>query len=413
MIEEKDKIGKGIETQDEIDLFEIIGILWKRKKLIILITITITVLAIVYSLVATPVYKATAKIIPVSSQRSTFSIPSELIGIAGMFGLGGTAGGAEIIKAVLGSRELAKLVIKKQDLKRFIYPNVWDEKTGEPKVSPEKIPQDDEIAEQFLKNFLKITENQREKTIEISVMFPKHSTLSAIVANEVIDSLQTILNQKAYTNAKRNRLFIEEQVNIAKKNLQMAEDEFREFQEKYNAVAIDKQMEESIKLYAELVGMLSEREVKLGVLKKITTPDNPEAIALEHEIREIKRKLKELEEGQKKADLKGYVLDPTKKIIIPIENVPNLAIEYIRRRRELEIQNEIYKVLLTSLEKAKIEEAKEDVSFQVIDYAYPPRYRFKPKRKLIVAVAFTSSLLLGIFLALLIESIDKRKKQQS
>lgn len=410
MMEEENKMQKPIETQDEIDLLEIAGIIWKRKKLIILITITITILALVYSLVATPFYKATAKIIPISSQKSI--IPAELIGIAGMLGVGGgTAGGSEIIRAVLGSRELAKLVIKKQDLKRFIYPKVWDEKTGELKANSEKIPQEDEIAELFLKNFLKTTENPKEKTIEISVIFPKHSTLSAIVANEVIDSLQTILNQKAYTNAKRNRLFIEEQVNIAKKNLQMAEDEFRDFQEKYNAVAIDKQMEESIKLYAELVGMLSEREVKLGVLKKITTPDNPEAIALEHEIREIKRKLKELEEGQKKAELKGYVLDPTKKIIIPIENVPNLAIEYIRRRRELEIQNETYKVLLTSLEKAKIEEAKEDISFQVIDYAYPPRYRFKPKRKITVAVAFTASLIFGVFLALLLESIDKRRKQ--
>lgn len=396
--------------EDEIDLFEVLGVIWKRKKIIILITVVITTLAIIYSLIATPVYKATAKIIPISSQGTRFSIPGEVLGIAGMLGFGGsTAGSTEIIKAVLNSRELAKLVIKKLDLKRFMYPNFWDEKTGELKVPPDKIPQDDEVAEKFISGFVKTTENPKEKTIEISVMFPKHSTLSAIVANEIINSLQEILNQKAYTNAKRNRLFIEEQLNIAKKNLQRAEEDFREFQEKYNVVAIDKQMEESIKLYAELVAMISEREVKLGVLRKLTTPDNPEAIAIEQEIKEIRKKLKELEEGHSKADLKGYILDPGKKIIIPIENVPNVALEYIRRKREFELQNEIYKVLLTSLEKAKIEEAKEEISFQVIDYAYPPRYRFKPKRKIIVAIAFTSSIILGAFLALLLEAIGKNK----
>lgn len=170
-------------------------------------------------------------------------------------------------------------------------------------------------------------------------------------------------------------------------------------------------MEESIKLYAELVGMLSEREVRLGVLRRITTPDNPEAVSLEYEISELKRKLRELEEGQKNKAVKGYILDPTKKIIIPIERVPDVALEYIRKRRELEIQNEIYKVLLTALEKAKIDEAKEDISFQVIDYAYPPSHRFKPKRKLIVAASFASSALLGIFLAFVIEAIDRRKKE--
>lgn len=401
----------GIQDQEEIDLFELLGIIWKRKKLIFALVFVVTALAVVYSLIATPVYRASAKIIPVSSGRGiSIPIPGELMGFAGLLGAN-LGGGDNIIKAVLNSRELAKTVVQKYDLKRYIYPNIWDEETGELKVSSEKIPQEDEIAETFLKNFVQIVDQKRDGVIEISVLFPKHATLSAIVANEMVYSLQNILNQKAYTNAKRNRIFIEEQVKIAKANLERAENEFREFQEKYNVVAMDKQMEESIKLYAELVGMLSEREVRLGVLRRITTPDNPEAVSLEYEISELKRKLRELEEGQKNKAVKGYILDPTKKIIIPIERVPDVALEYIRKRRELEIQNEIYKVLLTALEKAKIDEAKEDISFQVIDYAYPPSHRFKPKRKLIVAASFASSALLGIFLAFVIEAIDRRKKE--
>lgn len=209
----------GIQDQEEIDLFELLGIIWKRKKLIFALVFVVTALAVVYSLIATPVYRASAKIIPVSSGRGiSIPIPGELMGFAGLLGAN-LGGGDNIIKAVLNSRELAKTVVQKYDLKRYIYPNIWDEETGELKVSSEKIPQEDEIAETFLKNFVQIVDQKRDGVIEISVLFPKHATLSAIVANEMVYSLQNILNQKAYTNAKRNRIFIEEQVKIAKANL--------------------------------------------------------------------------------------------------------------------------------------------------------------------------------------------------
>jgi Uncharacterized protein involved in exopolysaccharide biosynthesis len=83
--------------------------------------------------------------------------------------------------------------------------------------------------------------------------------------------------------------------------------------------------------------------------------------------------------------------------------------EYIRRRRELEIQNETYKLLLRALEQARIEEEKETLSFEVIDYAYTPRFKYKPKRKLIVMVSFVSSLFVGVFLSLLLDSIKERR----
>jgi uncharacterized protein involved in exopolysaccharide biosynthesis len=69
-------------------------------------------------------------------------------------------------------------------------------------------------------------------------------------------------------------------------------------------------------------------------------------------------------------------------------------------------------VLLKSLEQARIEEEKETLSFEVIDYAYTPRFKYKPKRKLIVMVSFVSSLFVGVFLALLLDSIRKRRDRK-
>jgi uncharacterized protein involved in exopolysaccharide biosynthesis len=400
---------------EEIDLFELWDRIWRRRKLILAITLSVTVVSGIISFFITPVYKASAKIVPLASQKQSFiPIPSDMVGLMGLFGTEFGAGGGATIKAVLQSRELAKRVIENTGIKKYLYGKLWDEKSGSLKkdIPPHKIPSDDELAEKFLKENLVVNEDKKTGIIEISVLFPKEPTLPAVIANNYIKELNNILNEKAYTAAKRNRIFLEERVKQTELKLSQAEQDFKDFQQKYNIVAIDKQMEEGLKIYAELVAKLSEKEMQLEVMRRITSPDNPDVVTLNYEINELRKKIRELEEGQRAMQVKGYILDRSKKLIIPLENVPELAMEYIRRRRELEIQNEIYKVLLKSLEQARIEEEKETLSFEVIDYAYTPRFKYKPKRKLIVMVSFVSSLFVGVFLALLLDSIRERRDRK-
>lgn len=54
-------------ADDEIDLFELFENLWKQKILIVLITVSVTLAGIVYALMATPVYKASASLKPMAS----------------------------------------------------------------------------------------------------------------------------------------------------------------------------------------------------------------------------------------------------------------------------------------------------------------------------------------------------------
>jgi uncharacterized protein involved in exopolysaccharide biosynthesis len=401
--------------EEEIDLFELFSRIWKRRKLILAITLSITAISGIVSFFITPVYKATAKIIPLASQKQSFiPIPSDMLGLMGLLGteFGGSRSAA--IKAILQSRELAKRVIENTGIKKYLYGKLWDEKSGSLRkdIPPHKIPSDDELAEKFLKENLVVTEDKKTGVIDISILFPKEPTLSAIIANEYIKELSKILNEKAYTVAKKNRIFLEERVKQTELKLSQVEQDFKDFQQRYNVVAIDKQMEEGLKIYAELVAKLAEKEMQLEVMRKITSPDNPEVVTLNYEINELRKKIRELEEGQKVMQVKGYILDRSKKLIIPLENVPELAMEYIRRRREVEIQNEIYKVLLRALEQARIEEEKETLSFEVVDYAYTPRFKYKPKRKLIVMVSFVSSLFASVFLVLLLDSIQNRREQK-
>ena len=85
-------------------------------------------------------------------------------------------------------------------------------------------------------------------------------------------------------------------------------------------------------------------------------------------------------------------------------------LQYLTLRRELLIK--MNALLTQQYEMAKIEEAREELSFQVIDSAEAPEKRFKPKRKQIVMVAFFASIFLAVFLAFFLEYIEKMKAAQ-
>ncbi len=397
---------------DEIDIFQLVSIIWKRKKIVLAVTILGTLLSLVISLVAKPVFRSSAKIIPLEEGGRGVIPLAQFSGLLGLGDLGGMfKSKAGIIKAVLLSRELTKRVIENSGIKKYLYIEYWDEDTNSFRkdISEHKIPSLDFVAERFLKDNLAVNDDKKTGTIEIAVIFPYSPTLPYIIVNQYLRELEIMLNEKAYTLAKKNRIFLEERLELARKSLEKAEEDFRKFQEQYNVIEIGKQMEEGVKLYAQFVGLISQKEVELEVLKKITSPENPQVISLEYEIKELRKKLKELDEGQRTQKVSGYVVHRDKRLIIPLENIPDVGLEYLRRRRELEVQTEVYKVLLTSLEKAKIDEAKEDVAFQVIDYPYVPDKRYKPKRKLMVVVGFASSFMLGLFLVFLLEAIESRR----
>jgi uncharacterized protein involved in exopolysaccharide biosynthesis len=63
-----------------------------------------------------------------------------------------------------------------------------------------------------------------------------------------------------------------------------------------------------------------------------------------------------------------------------------VALQYLRLRREVEIQNTVFTMLTNEYEKARIEEARDTPVVQVLDPAVPPNLRSRPKRKLLVLV---------------------------
>jgi uncharacterized protein involved in exopolysaccharide biosynthesis len=95
-----------------------------------------------------------------------------------------------------------------------------------------------------------------------------------------------------------------------------------------------------------------------------------------------------------------------------IANIPGKGLEYARLLRETKIQESIYTLFHQELEKAKIQEKKEEPTFQILDKAIPPKIKFKPKIKLNVAISGILSIFIGIFLVFFLEYLESIKKKE-
>ena len=96
-------------NNDEIDLTEIIKILWKNKILIIIITFIFMLFSIIFALIVPKQYKATASFFIASENTST----SQLSGYASFLGMSSESGIEGLIKSVLDSESIKQNIAKK------------------------------------------------------------------------------------------------------------------------------------------------------------------------------------------------------------------------------------------------------------------------------------------------------------
>jgi len=203
--------------------------------------------------------------------------------------------------------------------------------------------------------------------------------------------------------AKRNRIFIENQLHKVKKELREAEEILKRFQTNKKIVAMDAQTEASITALAELKAQIRAKEVQLGVIEQFATPFNPDVLRIKDELRELKKQL---------AMVESKSGNPETDALPSLSEAPTLGLEYVRLKRKAVTQETVFELLTQQYEMAKIEEAKEDITFQVMDKAIPPEKRIKPKRRLNVMLAGVVSLFAGIFLVFFLEYISNLKQPE-
>ena len=385
--EKQSKSSKGFED------FLITIVKW--KKIIFWNTFVFTILAIVVSLFMDKWYTSTASVLPPQKKGGLFGdiagFSSAIKDISKTIGrLGNTSEEAYSYLAILQSRTASEDMIKEFNLRK-VY-----------KVKP-SVPEEDVIDD--LKNNVDFNvQDEGNITIKVTDKDPQRA---ADMANYYVKILNDVSISLGTKEAENNRKFLEQRVNQVNNSLRSCEDSLEEFSAKYHVYEIDEQTKAAIKVASDLMSQIEISEIELSILKKNYGNNSPALSASELKIDKLKSSLKGLDYGTN--------LDKNDKnigLFVPFKEIPEVGMQYVRLKRDFEIQTQILEFLYPLYEQAKIDEQKDIPVVLSLDKAVPAERKSSPKRAIIVAVTFLLSLFLSIIWVLILEYFANLKMEK-
>ncbi|MBE0595979.1 MAG: lipopolysaccharide biosynthesis protein, partial [Desulfuromonadales bacterium] len=255
-----------------------------------------------------------------------------------------------------------------------------------------------------LAKMVEISIGKKDNIIDVSVD-NEDPQLAAAMANAFVDELKKLNIKLNLSNAGRERAFLEERLEVVRADLIRAEESLREFQEKNKAIRIDAQATAIIEAVSRLRGELASKEVELGVLLTSHTEQNHQVRALREGIGQLKSQLRRLEDSPTGKNI-------TQDIFIATSDVPDVGIRYARLMRDYKVQETLLELLTRQHEMAKITEAKNTSTLQVLDEAAVPDRKSRPKRSFLVLGATGVSFVLAIFLVFILEYVSRMPEQE-
>ena len=368
------------QEQDEIqvDLLDLLLLLAKRKRLIIGITLGSALLIAGISIIMPPIYLAETKILsPQTSSSMTAQLLNQIGPASGLLGVAPVVKSPnELYIGLLKSRPVRDRIID-----RFNLMKIYDVKLRE------------DARRSLLEN-IKARNDLKSGIITVGIE-DKDPKRAADMANALIEELRAMNKGLSVTEAAQRRLFFEEQLKDTKDSLSKAEESMRGFQEQSGAVKIDAQAEVVIRGISELRAQIAAKEVQVRVMRTYSTPQNPDILRAEEELKGMKEQLSKLESKSE-----------GRNVMVTTGNMPSTGTQYVRLMRDLKFNETLYELLFSQFQAAKIDEARDAAMIQIIEKAVPPEKRIKPKRSLMVILAMISGFFISVAVAFFMEYME-------
>ncbi|SLM11018.1 conserved hypothetical protein [uncultured spirochete] len=391
------------EDDDEISLVDLAAVLWKRKWLIVGITVTAVIGVLAYaigSLMLPPeksylpnVYTAKATMLIQTSSSSSLAAALSSSGLASLAGLNASAGntnGALAEVLATSNSTLDALNAKFNFAER--------NKARKPKTKDEKPPLISDIRESIKKNL------SAKLDAKTNLFVVSYTDIDPAFAKEVVDEVVRLLSERfavlGGNKALEQKALLEKklaEVDTAVKNL---EAQVKAFQNKYGVIQVEALATEQITILARLRSELIMKEMEIANYQKISNINDPVMTQLKNERDGILAKIKEIETGVGS----GSRVMPSQK------ELPTIAFEYARLQRDLAVQTEVFKMLTQQYELAKLNASGQEPVFQILEMAEVPDKKSGPSRGMICIVATLAAFFLAILVAFIAESIDKIRK---
>lgn len=353
--------------QKEIDLSKVVLVLKENKKRIAISTGITTLIAIVYFLIATPIFTATTIINPPRLTDAGSGASQMLSGLAAIGGGGGFLNqktDADVAIAILNTGALKNLVIKKFDLVKLLK------------------QKDMELTRRSLASKVKFIPDMKSGFLEIDVD-DKDPKLAAELANYYVIALGQMVSNISYGKSNNKYQFFNQQLVKAESSLNTAEEAVKQFALK-NGIIAGEQVNIVASLATQLQAQLVVAQAQLQAMSLYASPDNPDYIELNSRIASYKGQLDKLNNFASP--------DP---IGVPAGLAPELAKQYAGLMRDVMFRQEVYKIIARQYEANRLDSVSEltPVGIQVVDPAVVPLYKSKPKRLNILVGGFMFGLI--------------------
>lgn len=183
-----------------------------------------------------------------------------------------------------------------------------------------------------------------------------------------------VFGRVSASSAREERHFLEAQVAKTRRDVDEASRKLREFQRAHKIVDLPEQSRAVISAMAALKGELLSKQLELSYQSTFAADDESSVTQLRRQIRILARKLRQLETTPA----------ATADFFPAATRVPELRYELEQLAREQKIQETLFFVLTQRYETAKVDEARDTSTFQILDHPTVPAQPARPHRTRIV-----------------------------
>ncbi len=264
-------------------------------------------------------------------------------------------------------------VIKKFDLLKTYHDRYWED------------------ARKDLEEHVGIKEDRKSGILTIAVS-DRDPARAQQMTQAYVDALNSLLARVSTSSARRERIFLEGRLKTVKQDMDTAAQQFSEFASKNGTLNVPEQTKAMVESEASLEGQLVAAESELAGLKEIYKDSNIRVKTLSARIAALKSEIENI--SGNKADLSSDQSNIAGDFP-SIRKLPLVGVRWANLYRENKIQETVYELLTQEYELAKIQEAKEIPTVNVVDPPLMPERRSFPPRILITLAGLTFAFVLG------------------
>lgn len=230
-----------------------------------------------------------------------------------------------------------------------------------------------------LQDDLKIAEKGKQSGIIGASLQGKNPVLTAAILNEIGDEYVAQNIKRKAAEAEKSLVFLGDLLPQLKSELERAEASYNSMRNKRGTFNLSEESKAYLQDSVATETRLLELKQKRAELVTRFASGHPSLLALDQQI----------------AALNAKVNDMTKQM----KSLPDLEQDTLRLMRDVQVNNDLYVGLLNNMQQLKLVKAGKVGTVRLVDAAAVPEEPVRPKKSIVIALAMTLGVMLGVVVA--------------